>query len=250
MRRPVVSVVRFVSISTAAVILVVCVRVGVWAFPASTAVGFALLTFIVAFTVSMARLPQRSGGSETHAGPPSRASVVISTGVGAGANIAVFALLGLYEIAGPASWPIVWAALVIATTVLWLLWRRHRMPARIIDIVRTNPPVGRNTQAPAYPAIGGGTLTDLSTDQLCRAWRQSWLVLLDSGLDPTQRARMVETRRRYLDELERRDPTGFSRWLDSGARAGGDPLKFITSQLDPIDPRNGDDPPGYRQFAD
>jgi hypothetical protein len=32
----------------------------------------------------------------------------------------------------------------------------------------------------------------------------------------------------YLDELERRDPAGVARWLDSGARAGGNPSKFLT----------------------
>jgi hypothetical protein len=243
-----VGVVRFVSVSMAAIVFVACVGIGVSVFPASTAAGIAMLTFIVAFTVSMARLPQRSDGAGTPgAGPPSRAPMTISIGFGACASIVMFALLGFCAIAGPASGPIVWAALVVAAIVRWLPWARHRMRGPIVDVVRLDLPSGRNAQA---PAASGGTLTDLSTHELCGAWRQSWLVLLDVRHDPTQWVQVAEARRRYLDELERRDPTGFFRWLDSGARAGGNPLKFVTSHVRPRDPRNGDDPPAHPQFAD
>jgi hypothetical protein len=217
-----------------AAILAVCVWVGIWALPASTAVGFAMLTFIVAFTVSMSRLPQRMSESDTNvAEPPSKASVLFSTGVGLCASIVVFAIAGFCEIAGTACWPIVWVSLVTAAIALWLPGRRRRTPALVVHTVQA----GTNAQAPTHPAIAEDTIAGMSTHQLCRAWRQSWLMLLDTGLDPTQWIRVAETRRRYLDELERRDPTGFSRWLDSGARAGGNPSKFITPPVHPMDPR-------------
>jgi len=37
----------------------------------------------------------------------------------------------------------------------------------------------------------------------------------------------VEQRQLYLDEFERRNPTGLAEWLASGARAAGDPTRFI-----------------------
>lgn len=228
------SVVRLVSIAMLAAILAVCVWVGIWALPTATAAGFAMLTFIVAFTVSMSRLPQRMSESDTNvAEPPSKASVLFSTGVGVCASIAVFALAGFCEIAGPASWPILWTSLAIAAIAFWWLRRRGRKPTLVVDTVQA----GTNAQAPTYPVIGEDTLAGMSIHQLCRAWRQSWLMLLDTRLDPTQWIRVAETRSRYLDELERRDPTGFSRWLGSGARAGGNPLKFITPPVHPMDPR-------------
>ena len=38
---------------------------------------------------------------------------------------------------------------------------------------------------------------------------------------------MADVRRAYLDELERRCPAAFAAWLESGARAAGDPGKFF-----------------------
>jgi hypothetical protein len=69
---------------------------------------------------------------------------------------------------------------------------------------------------------------DLATDELCVAWRRSYLELLRAVDEPT-RQRVVLQRQEYLDELERRDSLGFARWLDSGARAGSDPRRFLTS---------------------
>jgi hypothetical protein len=69
---------------------------------------------------------------------------------------------------------------------------------------------------------------DLATDELCVAWRRSYLELLRAVDEPT-RQRVVVQRQEYLDELERRDSLGFARWLDSGARAGSDPRRFLTS---------------------
>jgi hypothetical protein len=43
--------------------------------------------------------------------------------------------------------------------------------------------------------------------------------------------RVGEQRRAYLDEMARRDPEGFHRWLDSGARAAGDPSRYLTWSL-------------------
>jgi len=72
--------------------------------------------------------------------------------------------------------------------------------------------------------------TVLTTPQLCEAWSISFEALhrgsrADEGV-------IVGLRQRYLDELERRNPDGFARWLDTSARPAGNPAGFIlpTSQ--------------------
>jgi hypothetical protein len=68
--------------------------------------------------------------------------------------------------------------------------------------------------------------TSLSDDALCLAWRSSFSALQQAD-SPAQRLRIVEQRRAYLDELERRNAHGMAAWLASGARAAGDPSRFV-----------------------
>ena len=62
--------------------------------------------------------------------------------------------------------------------------------------------------------------------ELCCAWRKSYAVLERPHSTATH-LRLVEQRQLYLDEFERRNPTGLAEWLASGARAAGDPTRFI-----------------------
>lgn len=91
----------------------------------------------------------------------------------------------------------------------------------------TRPPATSHTIMPEDP-------TALSIDALCRAWRLSYL-LLNKARCPDELAHAVELRRRYLDELAHRDPDGFRRWLDDGARAASDPSRYLGRQSDPSD---------------
>jgi hypothetical protein len=61
---------------------------------------------------------------------------------------------------------------------------------------------------------------------LCCAWRKSYIVL-ERPHSPATHLLLVERRQLYLDELERRNPNGLAEWLASGARAAGDPTRFI-----------------------
>lgn len=62
--------------------------------------------------------------------------------------------------------------------------------------------------------------------ELCLAWRRSFVTLRHAS-DARDRLGVVELRQRYLDELEQRHPFCFRRWLDSGARAAGDPSRYL-----------------------
>ncbi len=69
---------------------------------------------------------------------------------------------------------------------------------------------------------------ELSTAELCLAWRRSYLALLDLPPGPG-RCELVRLRGCLLDELERRDPAGLTRWLADGARAGSDPGRYLAT---------------------
>jgi hypothetical protein len=63
-----------------------------------------------------------------------------------------------------------------------------------------------------------------------RALGDEWLRTtgaLAGRLDPRARQSLVVRREEALDELERRDPDGFSRWLASGPTPASDPAEFV-----------------------
>ena len=106
--------------------------------------------------------------------------------------------------------------------------------AALVAALRRRPP--RRLGPDADDIIAAVTLppparpvAELSTDELCTAWRRSYFQLLVARDAPTRRS-TVQRRQDYLDEIERRDRHGFVRWLDSGARAGGDPAPFLTTK--------------------
>ncbi|MGW1344400.1 hypothetical protein ACWCOV_25400 [Kribbella sp. NPDC002412] len=74
------------------------------------------------------------------------------------------------------------------------------------------------------PAVEAAELSD---DALVLAWRSSFSAL-QRATSPAESAQIVEARHAYLDELERRNPPGVAAWLASGARAAGNPTRFVT----------------------
>lgn len=70
----------------------------------------------------------------------------------------------------------------------------------------------------------------MSTEELCQAWCASYLVLKDrsSRGEATAALATVAERQRYLDELERRNASGLTAWLASGARVASNPLPYLT----------------------
>jgi hypothetical protein len=62
-------------------------------------------------------------------------------------------------------------------------------------------------------------LSDCPTELIGATWDVTTLML--DRLDPEQQARLSRTRQPYLDEIECRQPTQFTRWLHD-FRDGGD----------------------------
>jgi hypothetical protein len=74
-----------------------------------------------------------------------------------------------------------------------------------------------------------GPVSAMQPGDLCAAWRVSHLSLRQP-LTAGSRDRLVQRRRELLDEFERRNPEGFQAWLDAGARATGQPGRYIFSR--------------------
>lgn len=77
------------------------------------------------------------------------------------------------------------------------------------------------TPAGPLPPVSG-----LPTWALGREWLRTTNALA-SRLQPAARASIVRRRQETLDELERRDPLGFARWLATGPRPGSDPAQYV-----------------------
>jgi hypothetical protein len=50
---------------------------------------------------------------------------------------------------------------------------------------------------------------------------------LEVAVQPAVRERIVQRRREALDELERRDPAGFARWLATAGTVDSNPAQYL-----------------------
>jgi hypothetical protein len=69
-------------------------------------------------------------------------------------------------------------------------------------------------------------VSQLPTDALGREWLRTTAALA-GRLEPAARSSIVRRRQDALDELERRDPAGFARWLAAGPLPGSDPARYV-----------------------
>jgi len=93
--------------------------------------------------------------------------------------------------------------------------------------VQSGVPIQRTQLPPQLASPPPLLCASLSDGELCWRWRTSFGALQHT-VSPDQRLRLVETRAALLDELAHRHPEGFTRWLNSGARAASDPARFVT----------------------
>ncbi len=137
--------------------------------------------------------------------------------VGAVSAVGCAVVVGLAFLLGAVSGPVILLLALLGARPMWRGLQRARAwrPAP-----PTAPPVRDR------PVIAPVVAPEASTAELCLAWRRSYLALLDTP-PGSDRDHIVSLRRDLLDELDRRDPAGFSRWIDTGARAGGDPGRYL-----------------------
>ena len=112
---------------------------------------------------------------------------------------------------------------VLATVVLvWLL----RCGRRSDTATASAPPAAVPRLTLVVPPADAGPVADLSTAELGREWLHT-AAALAGPLDAVTRRAVVERREATLDELERRDPSGFERWLALGPHPDSDPAVFV-----------------------
>lgn len=91
---------------------------------------------------------------------------------------------------------------------------------------RPAPAAAWSAAPPAAAARVTEPVTELPTAALGREWLRTTAALA-ARLEPAARESIVRRRQEALDELERRDPEGFARWLAAGPAPGSDPADFV-----------------------
>jgi hypothetical protein len=148
----------------------------------------------------------------------------------AGAGLAVggataaggFVLVGLVTLLGPAAGVVIVTLVLVAGPVAWWWWLQRR-PGQCAEGTVAATQYEELSMVVPPPALEA-----LATAQLCLAWQRSYFALLDLPPGPAH-SEIVRFRECLLDELERRDRDGFTRWLQTGARAGSNPGCYLTA---------------------
>ncbi len=90
--------------------------------------------------------------------------------------------------------------------------------------------------APTFRIGSAGTarsvlppVRSLSSRSLGEEWQRT-TALLDASSEPVAREALAARRAAVLDELERRDPEGFARWLALGTDRGSNPAEFVREE--------------------
>jgi hypothetical protein len=101
--------------------------------------------------------------------------------------------------------------------------------------VRPLRPEGSAEPAGVLPPVAA-----LTTAELGEEWMRTSAILA-GRLDAGARAALVARREEALDELERRDPAGFARWLTAGPTLSSDPAGYVHGRTLRGDPAAGTD---------
>ena len=135
----------------------------------------------------------------------------------------VLVVAGIVTLAGDAAAVLAVAAGLVAFLVVRVVRGRAARRARGAAGRGQTPP------DPAPPAHVDQFLlpvTALTTRALGDEWLRTTAALA-GRLAPAAQQTLVARREEALDELERRDPDGFARWLAAGATAESDPADFV-----------------------
>ncbi len=138
----------------------------------------------------------------------------------AAATVAAIVLVtGLVVLAGGAV-----AALVIglAAAIGGALWLTNWLPRARAGTPSAAPVAG----SPAPAASWKPPVSLLPTEDLGSEWLRTTSALA-CPVEPQERQDIIRRRQETLDELERRDPAGFARWLAAGPAADSDPAVFV-----------------------
>jgi hypothetical protein len=162
---------------------------------------------------------------------PSRAAAVAAAGQAAAGAVGSIMIVTGAEVVGGA----VMVALVIGLGVVvgGAVWLPRAMRARSAPRRGSGGGATGGGLTPAAPVPMAASLAPSSTPvslmatlALGREWSRTSAALA-FWLEPAARRMFVQRRQDLLDELERRDPAGFARWLVSAPDGNNDPAAFV-----------------------
>ena len=167
-----------------------------------------------------------------------RATLEATWQTAAGTVGVLLVLSGVAAIAGALVTTLVGAVAGVAGLAFWML--RTSPAAKPSPSAAAAPPVRPSPAPAARPTVvvtgnvaGGATpatpLAGLRIEALAQEWT-STSAALGLTLDPRSRAAIVRRREAVLDELERRDPAGFARWLAAGPLSVTDPARYLRAR--------------------
>jgi hypothetical protein len=170
---------------------------------------------------------------------PDRRSTIEAAIQAAGCAVGgLLVLAGIATLAGAVVAVLVGGAALAGWLVRLVLRDRSSGPGAAAPSVpssTTGEPVAGLPARP--PGLSDRTVSPLSGGLSAPVWTlttpalgQEWLsttAALAGRLEPTARQSLVGRRAETLDELERRDPDGFARWLAVGLARGSDPSDYV-----------------------
>jgi hypothetical protein len=162
---------------------------------------------------------------------PGRRSVAeVAWQSAAGTVGAVLLIAGIAALAGGVVAALVTGAAVIAAAVI-LARRAITRTAGAPGSRASAPQAAASAVPPAWPRPTAAAralppVSGLPTWALGREWQRTTTALA-VRMPPAVRESIVRRRQETLDELERRDPSGFARWLAAGPVPGSDPAQYV-----------------------
>jgi hypothetical protein len=118
---------------------------------------------------------------------------------------------------------------VLVLVVLRRLRRQHGAGGTVTTLARWTTAPAVPSPVPVRPAetpVRDLPVAQLTTSALGGEWLRTTSALA-GRLQPAARASIVRRRQETLDELERRDPAGFARWMAGGPAPGSNPAQFV-----------------------
>ena len=136
----------------------------------------------------------------------------------------LLAVAGLATLLGGSVTVVVLVVLGAVVAGWFLRGRRRSGPAATGPARMTASPLVSLTALVEH--ADAGPVTGLSTAALGQEWVRTGAALA-GRLDAQVRRLIVARREATLDELERRDPDGFARWMAGGPTPGSDPAAYV-----------------------
>jgi hypothetical protein len=164
---------------------------------------------------------------ETPVGARRRSTLEAAASAGAATVGVLLVIAGIAALAGGAVAFLTVGGVVVAVLVSKLVRGRGTAPSSTVDLATVIPhPSTVRPQGPAELASLLPPVAALTTSELGQEWTRTSAVLA-GRLDAAAREALVARRQEALDELERRDPAGFARWLAVGPTLSSDPAGYV-----------------------